>query len=53
MAKMRLNKTNMKGKITEMKPNIAKMRPQRAKMRLKIAARVTGPGALFFTSKMN
>ena len=53
MAKMRLNKTKMKGKITKMKPNIAKMRPQKAKMRLKIAARVTGPGALFFTSKMN
>ena len=53
MAKMKLNTTNLKGKITNKKPNIANMRPQKAKMRLKMAARVTGPGALFFTSKMS
>ena len=53
MAKMRLNKTKMKGKITHMRPTIAKMRPQMAKMGPKMAGRVTGPGAIFFTSKMN
>ena len=39
--------------MTEMTPKIAKMRSQKAKMRPKMAARVTGPGAFFFTSKMS
>ena len=43
----------MKRKISKMTPKTTKIRPQKTKMSPKMAAGVTGPGALFFTSKMN
>ena len=47
MAKMRLNKTNMKRKIAKMTPKIAKMRPQKAMMSCRMTAGVTGQWLLF------
>ena len=51
-AKMKLNRTNMKRTITKMSHKSAKTRPQKARKEPILAARVTGPGPFFFTSKM-
>ena len=53
MTKMKLNTTNMKRTITKMKPKFAKRRPQKGRKEPILAARVTGRGPFFFTSKMN